>query len=157
MKTTRNFKTFFVTMVIVMTGIVSVSAQNSSEYFFDKKRNDSGQMISKTKYEFVAKGLAQAVYKSEYKYDEMNRLVKEELYGWNETKEQWQIVSCVNRIYSDKDNRMEMEYQTWNPKTKTYNEVSDKATYWYDNTGNILSYFMSKKNINTFEEFTFAN
>ncbi|MDR1369777.1 MAG: hypothetical protein LBJ72_06585 [Dysgonamonadaceae bacterium] len=34
---------------------------------------------------------------------------------------------------------------------------SEKAVYWYDDSGNVLSYFMSKKNINIFEEFTLAN
>jgi len=157
MKTQVNFRTILVVMVMLVTGVVSANAHDSRECFFDKKRNESGQLISKTKYEFVQKGLAQAVYRYEYSYDEMNRLSKEELYGWNESGKKWQIVSCLNHTYSDYDNRVELEYMTWDVKANKFNEITEKAVYWYDNSGNVLSYFMSKKNIDTFEEFTLAN
>jgi len=157
MKTSVNFRTILVVVVMMVAGVISASAKDSEDCFFDKKRNESGQLISKTKYEFVQKGLAQAVYKYEYSYDEMNRLEKEEFYKWNESEKKWQIASCLNHIYSDYDNRVELEYMTWNLNANKFNETSEKAVYWYDNSGNILSYFMSKENINTFDEFTLAN
>ncbi len=157
MKTMEIRKAFFVAVVMMVAGVFSASAQNSKEFFFDKKMNDFGKMDSKTKYEFVQKGLAQAVYKYEYAYDQKNRLTKEEFYRWNEYNEEWKLASCLNYVYNDNENRVELEYMTWNMVTNKYNEVSEKAIYWYDHSGNILSYFMSKENINTFEEFTLAN
>ncbi len=157
MKTSVIRKAFFVAMVMMVAGLFSASAQNSREFFFDKKMNDSGKMESKTKYEFVEKGLAQAVYKYEYMYDETNRLIKTEFYKWNETEKEWQLKSCINHIYNELENCVKLEYAIWNKKAKKYNEVSERASYWLDNEGNILSYFMTKENINTFGKFTLAN
>ena len=152
MKTTA-IKSAFIAIIAIASSIFSVSAQDYSNYFFDRK-TENGQVVSSTRYELGYSGLFEKTHLYEYSYDELGNLAKKETFKWNSRKSEWIPEYCIEHSYSVIDNSINTEYSAWNKKENKFNPVSEKATYWMDDLGNIVSCGFSKAIDKTYEETT---
>ena len=142
MKTTA-IKIAFVAIIITVSSIFSVSAQGSDNFFFDRKEVN-GQLISKTKYEMSYSGIFEKTYLYEYSYNDLGYVTKETVSKWNSKKSEWEPDRMIQHLYNMTDNTVTLEYAKWNKKEKKYDDAAEKMVYKVDESGNIISWSITK-------------
>ena len=141
MKTTTMRMISTVILGILVSTLSIVSAQ---DFFFDKKWEDD-KLISKVKYEMGFSGLYEKAYLYEYTYDDLGEFMMEDVYKWNHKKLDWTPYYRIVRNVDVVNNKISMEYITWNEKKKEYNEPKEVMIYQLNEEENEFSYLSIKK------------
>jgi len=147
MKTNVSKVIFSTIIALLVTSNFSVCAQ---EFFFDKKW-EGEKVISKIKYEPGHSGLHEKTYLFEYRYDDADNLLMEDVYQWNRRKSNWAPHHRILRTNDPASDRMTLEYLVWNKKKNHYDKPSDKMIYKI-NSDNELIFFAFQKNNKLKEE-----
>ena len=125
-------------VIMFMTNIFSVSSQNYSDFFFDRKY-ENNRIISSTKYELGYKGIHEKTQLVEYSYDTEGRLSKKETFQWNNRKECWIPQNKIEYSFSFLNDSYTAELYNWNIKKGEFETTLEKGCYQIDINGNIVS------------------
>ncbi|MDR3141279.1 MAG: DUF3836 domain-containing protein [Tannerellaceae bacterium] len=79
-----------------------------------------------------------------FTYDEYNRVVKKEAYGWNLYAGSWECSSQLNFTYST--HTITIEYARWNHYRNIYDAYTERAVYTLNNESiDFYSYYKKEK------------
>jgi|GEM_PF-2309753 hypothetical protein len=131
--------------VTLTANIFTVSSQNYSDHFFDRKY-ENNQVVSSTRYEMGYEGLYEKTQSVEYSYDEDGKLSKKETFSWNSKKESWIPQTRIEYTYSYLNNSYTAELYKWNSKKEEFEPSFEKASYQTDFSGNVVSLSFIKTN-----------
>jgi len=148
----------FVFVIFLMNTLVS-KAQNQP--FFDTKWNESGKVVSKTKYAMGDYGFVEPQWEVKYSYDENGDFLKKEYWMWNKkynfnkktgrwdvdfSEVNWTPQYCYVQKKDVINNFVISELLIWNKKEKRYNNPIESMTFQLKDANHFSYLAFSKDN-----------
>lgn len=120
-------KTLVMTLIFAVNGMTSAATPVASNGFaYNAEVNDHNQVTSQYVYKADGQYLEHHL-KYDYTYDEAGRVVKKEVFRWDEIDRAYERYYCLAWDYDAEG--VSLEYALWNELAEAYSDAKQRAEY----------------------------